>query len=352
MGKSRAAAAVAIMLTLASCATSVPPAPSPPAAFTIPIFYATNRNDTGAATLIERFGAEPSALSYGRVEIGIPADHRIGTIETTSSWNIVASDADESDFAIGPVTSLAPSALLTALDAEVAKTGYAPILVFIHGFNNGFEGTLRRTAQLAADLDWRGAVLAYAWPSRQAMFQFGADRSNAEASAAPLRIFLQMLANRRSGGPIDIVAHSMGSRVLLLALAGMPQPQRPFDEIVLAAPEISREEFMALAPRTIASARRVTLYASDGDLPLMLAAQLFGTPSAGDANGGPLLTPGIDSIDASAVSGDMLGHSYYGDSRAVLADLHQLLNNGLGPAQRFGLRPRDVGEGRYWELKP
>lgn len=340
------------MFMLASCATSAPPEPIPPAAFTIPIFYATNRNDTGAATLMERFGAEPAALSYGRVEIGIPADHRIGTIETSSSWNIVASDADESDFTIGPVTSLTPSALLTALDAEVAQTGYTPILVFIHGFNNGFEGTLRRTAQLAADLDWRGVALAYAWPSRQAMLEFGADRSNAEASAAPLRIFLQMLANRRSGGPIHIVAHSMGTRVLLLALAGMPQPRRAFDEIVLAAPEMSQEEFLALAPRAIASARRVTLYASDGDLPLQLAAQLFGQPSAGDANGGPLLTPGIDSIDASAVGGDMLGHSYYGDSRALLADLHQLLNNGLGPAQRFGLRPRDVGAGRYWELKP
>lgn len=291
MARVRSAVAAALLLALAGCASTPEPTVTEPAAVTIPIFYATNRNDTGAANLVERFGAEPAALSYGRAEIGIPADHRIGQIETGSSWNIVASDADESDFAIQSVTPLAPPDLLAALDREVAETGYAPILVFIHGFNNGFEGALRRTAQLAADLDWRGAVVAFSWPSRSAILDFVGDRSNSEASSAPLRVFLRMLASRPNGGPIHIVAHSMGARVLMLALAGMAEDERPFDEIVLAAPEMSQEEFLALAPRTIASARRVTLYASDGDLPLMLIAQLFGSPSAGDASGGPCSRP-------------------------------------------------------------
>ena len=34
----------------------------------------------------------------------------------------------------------------------------------------------------------------------------------------------------------------------------------------------------------------------------------------------------------------MVGHSYYGESRAILADIFSLLKTGMPPDKRFGLQ--------------
>lgn len=349
----RRACAALLLLALGGCAgAEAVTAPQPePSRATLPIFYATNRNDSGAADPAERFGAEPAALSYGRAEISIPLDHKIGEIDA-GGWEIVADDTkSDTDFGVVATTTLGPRDFVDGLASQAAKSGDAAVLVYVHGYNNSFVYALQRGAQLAADLDWKGPVVVYSWPSHAALLDFGRDRDNAEASAAPLRVFLGMLANRAAGGPVRLVAHSMGARVLLLALAGFQSASKPFEEIVFAALELSREEYAMLAPRALAAGKRVTVYASDSDMPLQVIANLGDSP-AGDANGGLALVPGIDSIDASAVGGDPLGHSYIGDSRAVLADLYQLLRHGLPPEQRFGLRERQLDGGRYWELKP
>lgn len=347
------AAALLMLLALGGCTAAeaiTEPAPelSPT---TLPIFYATNRNDSGSADPAQRFGAEPAALSYGRAEISIPLDHKVGEVGT-GGWEIVADDTkSDTEFGVVSTTTLGPREFVDGLARVAAETGEAAALVYIHGYNNSFVDSMQRGAQLAADLDWRGPVIVYSWPSRAALLDFDSDRENAQASAAPLRVFLGMLANRADRGSIELVAHSMGARVLLLALAGFQNASKPFDEIVLAALEMSRDEYARLAPHTLAAGKRVTVYASDADMPLQFIANLGDAP-AGDANGGLALVPGIDSIDASAVGGDPLGHSYLGDSRAVLADLYQLLRHGLSPEQRFGLRERQLDGGRYWELKP
>ena len=61
------------------------------------------------------------------------------------------------------------------------------------------------------------------------------------------------------------------------------------------------------------------------------------------------LAPGIDTIDASAIRQDILGHSYFGDSATVIKDLFLLLAQGLNPSARF-LQPKSLGTQRYWVL--
>jgi hypothetical protein len=58
----------------------------------------------------------------------------------------------------------------------------------------------------------------------------------------------------------------------------------------------------------------------------------------------------LDTVDASAVDTSLVGHSYYGDNRAVLADLFYLLRNGAPP--RFGLEPRAGPQGSYGTFRP
>jgi len=43
-----------------------------------------------------------------------------------------------------------------------------------------------------------------------------------------------------------------------------------------------------------------------------------------------MVIPGVESIDASAVETDLVGHSYYAEARSVLADLFDVVRD-IGP---------------------
>jgi len=51
----------------------------------------------------------------------------------------------------------------------------------------------------------------------------------------------------------------------------------------------------------------------------------------------------MDTVDVSNLDTDLVGHSYYGDSRSVLSDMFDLLSTGLPPGKRFGLRAVSQG---------
>jgi len=78
-----------------------------------------------------------------------------------------------------------------------------------------------------------------------------------------------------------------------------------------------------------------------------------GYPRAGEITRPPLLVPGIDTIDASAVDTSLLGvfHQYYADNKTFLSELFSLIRDKT-PAERFGLAPVAVGSRVYWIFKP
>ncbi len=61
---------------------------------------------------------------------------------------------------------------------------------------------------------------------------------------------------------------------------------------------------------------------------------------------------GIDSVDASAVDTDFIGHSYYGDRGSILSDMHGLITIGSPPQHRSRLREVTLPAGNYWKFEP
>ena len=93
---------------------------------------------------------------------------------------------------------------------------------------------------------------------------------------------------------------------------------------------------------------QVTLYASSADLALMASKQANGFRRAGDAS--PLtIVPGIDTVDASTLATDFLGHSYFGDHVSVISDIRCLLS-GTTPDGRYGLSKRADGPRVFWQF--
>lgn len=82
-----------------------------------------------------------------------------------------------------------------------------------------FDDALRRGAQLARDLNYDSSLFVFSWPSKGRPWRYGTDRGSANKAAASLATFLEMVGAASGAAKIHIIAHSMGNRVLLAALA-------------------------------------------------------------------------------------------------------------------------------------
>jgi esterase/lipase superfamily enzyme len=353
----------------------------------IRVYYATNRKPTGDASPAAYFSGEPAAgnkLSLGEATVSVPRDlvHHMGELEGPSVFRIFnikfgAAPDPQSQFL---VTHLSPSTNEATFFEHVAKRVKASegkqVLIFIHGFNVSFEEAACRTAQLAYDLRYDGAPITFSWPSqgKPRVFQhiptlleyFGAkmpslsdylkDADYNQLSIDTLSGFLNDVRLRTGATNIQIIAHSMGNRVLTSALAELLKPGRssqPFrvNELVLMAADISTTVFRERAPAFLPAASRTTLYASSTDRVLKASEKLNAGPRAGEGGRDIVVLPGIDSIDASAIDTGTLGlnHGYYGDRSSVIYDLNQLVH-GVAAGKRLDLHPTRNSQGDYWEF--
>jgi esterase/lipase superfamily enzyme len=237
--------------------------------------------------------------------------------------------------------------------------------VFVHGFNVTFEGALFRTAQIAYDLGkvvdgthaQFGIPFTFSWPSKGSLSAYGADEDSARISVARLKPFLELVVKNSGAKNVHVVAHSMGNQIVLRTLEALARerPDIRFNQIVLAAPDVDRDEFEQIASGISAIADGVTLYASSTDAALNASKRFrAGQIRAGDiGRNGPAIVPGVDSIDISAASTDIfaLNHDVYVAGAVISSDLTLLLSNGLRPPnQRTPLFEQRTLDGkRYWQ---
>ena len=226
--------------------------------------------------------------------------------------------------------------------------------VFVHGYNVGFAEAARRTAQMTYDLGYDGAPVFFSWPSQARLSGYVEDENNNEWSIPDLKKVLGALAEASQDSEIYLIAHSMGNRVATRALAQLltekPELRQRFKEIVLIAPDIDADVFARdIAPVLVKGETRVTLYASRNDKALKASQKLHGFPRLGGANPIAIL-PGIDTVDASDVETDMLGHSYYADAKTVLSDIFEVINLRRPINVRRWVSQVLSTAGRYWKF--
>jgi Carboxypeptidase regulatory-like domain len=82
-------------------------------------------------------------------------------------------------------------------------------------------------------------------------------------------------------------------------------------------------------------------------LPKALSFQLHRAPREAPIVG--LVTPGVDTIDATAVSTDLIGHNYFGANNSIITDAKKLIEFGWPPPQR-NLIPVVRATLTYWVI--
>jgi esterase/lipase superfamily enzyme len=124
----------------------------------------------------------------------------------------------------------------------------------------------------------------------------------------------------------------MGGAAVGQAIAELERDDLVFDQIVLAAPDIDADVFREqLLPKLARHGRRTTLYCSKNDLALRVSYAFNDMYRAGDSSRGPLVAKDLDTVDASEIDTDLLGHSYYGDAVRLLDDVALIMKQNLPP---------------------
>jgi len=229
------------------------------------------------------------------------------------------------------------------------------VYVFVHGYNNTFDEAARRAALIAYAARLPGPTILYSWPSQASALKYTADETNATWTQLHFNAFLEELACQTHAHSINLIAHSMGNRIVLEALeyfahrGGQPR----FGQVILAAPDVDHDTYRESFGEIADTVEHVTLYGSANDQAIRLSKGFHSYPRAGDGGQGipvvPLPDKRVDAIDASAVPADLMGHGYL-ETKDILIDVQEVTQHKY--PQLDHLTPAQNREGTYWIFEP
>lgn len=320
----------------------------------VDVFFGTDRKQEAGTHPSVRYGPDKgNGFKYGIAEVSIPKDHKLGELDSPKWWKLEFTTDPEKHVSLLKVKTESQFAFFKILKNEMLKQNNNATFIFIHGFNVSFEDSIRRTAQIAHDLQYPGIPVAYSWPSRGSPDpgSYMADSESSEWSFPHLKKFLVDIKTRTKTKKIHLLAHSMGNRVMTKAIQALETNELKLNQVILAAPDISTRIFRdQIAPKLAKKAMRYTLYASSKDAALILSAKFQKGQRLGQSGNNLFVLKGIDTIEASNIDTSMLGHSYYGDERELIFDMYHLIENNVSPDHRNLVRESKDGLA-FWRLR-
>lgn len=266
---------------------------------------------------------------YVRLDVSIPPERKPGEI----SWPVKnrAPDPLTQFVALQQVIYDGDKSFRTDLAAALRAEPAGPreAVVFVHGFNNTFAEGAYRWAQLGHDLDVKGVLVHYSWPSRASPLGYVYDRDSALFARDGFEDLLHEL-DKAGTQRFVIVGHSMGAAVVMetlrqMAIAGDRHLLDKIAGVMLMSPDIDVDVFREQARRVGKLPQPFVIFTSKKDRALALSARLTGQQdrvgNLADATqlGGLKITL----VDTTAFSSG-LGHFNVGDSPALLALLGRI----------------------------
>lgn len=285
--------------------------------------------------------------------------------------------------------------------------------VFVHGFNVSFENAILRAAQLREDGGFDGQALVFSWPTQHydgglPEREYKASRIEARKARVFFKEFMQTVRANGPRGKVHIIAHSMGNYMMkdvlrelnderkqrvsqdcaveqrandgldlnTVGVAGSTDVEncefggRDFGEIIFAAPDVERSEFVEMVESIDGLGRGLTLYASSKDIAMNISKRIcelgdgpcdYRAGYVSDAdNTLPTIAENLDTIDVSLVDRNVwnrfvnkgAGHSYFGADIQVIMDIRNVMATGARAEHRpFSLFPKERAGVKYWIMR-
>jgi len=243
------------------------------------------------------------------------------------------------------------------VNQRLAASNHKEVYVYVHGFRVTFDIPILVASELWHFLGYRGAFIAYTWPSTPSVFAYLSDLEAAVIIARKLRLFFTYLAEETQVEKIHVVGFSAGSRLVVRALSQMAllnvdktdehiRRDIRIGNVIIIGGDISHEEFgTAMADGLLRIPTRTTIYVSSADSALVWARRLFRRERLGQMWSEDLpprsknflqAHPSLEFIDVTEAAGSTTGngHSYFRDSPWVSSDLLMLMAYDIGAAER------------------
>jgi esterase/lipase superfamily enzyme len=269
------------------------------------ILVATTRQPVGNPVQKPWFnGQRGQGLAFAQARMSPPDSSITGRVTSvvTGDWNVAS---------VGPVQQEG------AAQAFAQAAFGRDVLLYVHGYRESFETAAISTAQLSDGIRFRGATALFTWPSAASTFNYVGDRESAMWSRDSLEDLLMALANSPSGGRVHIVAHSMGTLLVLETLrmlrgSGGDLVMSRIGTVVLAAPDIDIDLFTRSVERLGPDAQKITVISATNDRALAISSRLAGgVVRAGAADRARLEALGVRVADASEFGDGLINHDLF-----------------------------------------
>ncbi|MCJ2874548.1 alpha/beta hydrolase [Rhizobium pusense] len=292
----------------------------------------TRQPSSDPATL---FSGERSAKPYlTDVAVSIPPNRKAGDVQ----WPRRLPANPATDFAVTRVRQIETIPQGRAWFRQHIEGGHA--LVFIHGFNNRYEDSVFRFAQIVHDSGMKATPVLFTWPSRAQLTAYEYDRESTNYSRTALEQSLRVLAADPNVREITILAHSMGTWLAMESLRQMGirdgRVNAKIRNVILASPDIDTQVFAKQFVEMGSPRPKFTVFVSQDDRALAASSFITGNVSrlgAIDPSSEPYRTKleqaGITAIDLTKVdAGDGLHHGKFAESPEIVQLIGQRLMTG------------------------
>lgn len=282
------------------------------------LLVATTRKAVKGARERPWFGTERWAMTIARAQLTPPDSGRFSLASVGLS-----------DWALDRVDLMGQSASVLG-----QATSGRDVLVYVHGFNQTFETAVLDAARLSDDIKFHGETLAFTWPSRAKLFDYGYDRDSAMWSRDALHTVLDALLASQTTGRINIVAHSIGSMLAMEALRALYAERGALaadriGALVFASPDIDMDVFTSSVEHIGPLARKITVITSTNDRALAVSSWMAGGMTrVGAAEKAKLKLFGVHVIDASEEGWGLINHDLFLSNDQVRATIRQVIAKG------------------------
>jgi len=335
-------------------------------------FFVTNRIKTNDDEILEnRFGSERGAeLEFGIFDASIEPSVGLGMFINPSEW------FQTEEIVVSNTKSLQREAFVEQLRELVAASPRRSLLIVVHGFRERFPSALRKTVFVGHILDINTPVMVFDWPGDQGSSLRGYRNASrvATESGAELAKTIELVVNDVKPEKLWLIANSMGGQVVADAFSLLYQKPEfadaeiEIEDVILTAPDVSREAFDNQFKKEIASlTRNLTVYVSSNDRALVMSRLInFGDSRRGEstlstdmldeaASIVDLLDPDselVTLVDVTPVNRTRNFHNFSLETPEFFDDLYLRLTNEQTPYSR-ALYSLQTPEGaNYWVLTP
>lgn len=204
------------------------------------------------------------------------------------------------------------------------------VLIFVHGFNNLYEDSVYRFAQIVHDSHADVAPVVFTWPSRGSIFDYNYDKESTNYSRDALEELLRRTAQNPAVSDITIMAHSMGTWLTVEALRQMAirdgHVASKINNVILASPDLDVDVFGRQFVSLGEERPHFTIFVSRDDRALALSRRISGNvdrlgqidPSV-EPYRSKLEAAGITVLDLTKLKGgDRLNHGKFAESPEVV----------------------------------